>query len=204
MASLTHVTLAALITVASAAVHAGPVEAEPRSATGTTQHPRVNTSASVMVSFKERVAEYAALQEKLSQSLPRLPAEATPQQIDAHQRALAELVRAARKNARLGELFTPDMQQEVRKLMAQVFKQRQDRRELRASIAEENPRGIRLTVNGRYPDAVPLATMPPEVLQNLPALPEDLEYRFVGDSLILFDSRAHIVVDFMPRALPSA
>ena len=37
--------------------------------------------------------------------------------------------------------------------------------------------------------------MPPQVLQALPKLPEELEYRFIGDRLILFDIHAHIIVD---------
>ena len=44
--------------------------------------------------------------------------------------------------------------------------------------------------------------MPPDVLKALPPLPESLEYRFVGDSLILLDPHAHIIVDFLPNALP--
>jgi hypothetical protein len=44
--------------------------------------------------------------------------------------------------------------------------------------------------------------MPPEVLKNLPRLPEELEFRFVGATLILLDPQAHMVVDFVPNALP--
>ena len=61
---------------------------------------------------------------------------------------------------------------------------------------------VPLTVNGRYPDTVPLSTVPPQVLQNLPTLPEDLEYRFVGRRLILLDTHAHTIADYMDRALP--
>ena len=61
---------------------------------------------------------------------------------------------------------------------------------------------MKLAVNARYPDQVPLSTMPPDVLENLPKLPKEVEYRFVGEHLILLDPDAHIVVDLMPRALP--
>jgi hypothetical protein len=68
---------------------------------------------------------------------------------------------------------------------------------------DDNPGGaVKLAVNARYPDDVPLSTMPPEVLKNLPPLPAELEYRFVGETLILLDPDAHLVVDFVPRALP--
>jgi hypothetical protein len=200
--------LAGLVLVLAASslpgtLHADGNEAPLRELTRPQDSP-VNENALVMVAFKARVEEYAKLQVKMEQSLPKLPDEATPQQIDSNQRALAALIKGARPRARAGELFTTEMQAVVRELMAQVFKDRRARAELRAAIAEENPRGVRLRVNDRYPDAVPLTTMPPEVLQNLPLLPKDVEYRFVGDSLILLDSRAHIVVDFMRLALPPA
>ena len=203
MAAITHGVLILTLGAVSVAAHPGGTR-HPADSGRQAQTPPVNEMAKVMAAFTERVAAYAALQEKLASSLPKLPTEATPQQIDSHQRALAALVAKARPAARRGDLFTPDMQAVVRDLMARTFKQPRARAQLRASIAEENPRGLKLTVNGRYPDVVPLATMPPEVLQNLPPLPKELEYRFVGNSLILLDARAHLVVDFMPRALPAA
>jgi hypothetical protein len=39
--------------------------------------------------------------------------------------------------------------------------------------------------------------MPPQVLAALPRLPADLEYRFIQNHLILFDSHAHMIADFM-------
>jgi len=168
------------------------------------QTPPVNDTARVMAEFKARVGEYDAIRNKLSGTLPKLPDAATPQQIDSNQRQLAALIVAARTGAKQGDLFTPDIQAVVRTLMAQVFKERQTRTELRASIAEENPRGIKIAVNGRYPDAVPLTTMPPSLLKNLPPLPDEMEYRFVGDSLILLDARSQLVVDYMSAALPPA
>ena len=61
---------------------------------------------------------------------------------------------------------------------------------------------MRIRVNGRYPDDVPLANMPAELLKNLPPLPEIVEYRFVGDSLILLDSDAHLDRRPLPNAMP--
>ena len=49
---------------------------------------------------------------------------------------------------------------------------------------------------------MPLATIPPQVLQTLPKLTQDLEYRFIGDALILLDVRAHLIADFIEDALP--
>jgi hypothetical protein len=40
------------------------------------------------------------------------------------------------------------------------------------------------------------------VLAALPKLPEEVEYRFVGDRLILLDAHGHIIVDYIEDALP--
>jgi len=78
-----------------------------------------------------------------------------------------------------------------------------DGKQLRDSIMDENVlRDRALTVNSRYPDTVPLSTVPPQVLAGLPVLPEELEYRFIGHRLILMDVHAHIIIDFVDHAIP--
>ena len=166
------------------------------------QEPPVNADAHTMAEFTKRVAEYAALHKKIEATLPKLPDKATPTEIDTNQRAFAAQLAAARAGARQGDLFTPEMQTLVRKLLTGLFKTSAARAQLRASVMDENPTNVRVAVNSRYPDAVPISTMPPEILKSLPLLPEELEYRFVGETLILLDPHAHIVADFVPRALP--
>lgn len=163
----------------------------------------VNPDAQTMLEFTKRVEEYAALHRKIEGTLPALPDEATPKAIDTHQRAFAAAMAKARPTAKQGELFTPPMQNAVRRLIGQLFAGPRARRQLRDSIMDDNPAGrVKLAVNARYPDEVPLSTMPPDVLKNLPKLPKEVEYRFVGEHLILLDPDAHIVVDVMTRALP--
>jgi hypothetical protein len=77
-----------------------------------------------------------------------------------------------------------------------------DGKTIKASIMDENPGVPNLSVNDRYPDAIPLSTMPPQVLKALPKLEEELEYRFVGERLVLMDAHAHIIVDFTDDVLP--
>jgi hypothetical protein len=58
-----------------------------------------------------------------------------------------------------------------------------------------------LKVNARYPEAAPLPTVPPNLLASLPPLPKDLEYRIVGNDLILRDVHANVIIDFIPMAI---
>ncbi len=44
-----------------------------------------------------------------------------------------------------------------------VFSQ-PDGKQLRASILDENPIDAAVRINGPYPDAIPLSTMPPQIL----------------------------------------
>ena len=49
---------------------------------------------------------------------------------------------------------------------------------------------------------MPVSTVPPQVLQTLPKLSEDMEYRFIGDRIVLLDAHAHLIADFIDDALP--
>lgn len=162
--------------------------------------PRVNASAAVIQDFMQRVNGYVTLHKKLEAPLPNLPTQTTPQAIDAHQRALATLIQEARKNGRRGEILTPAMQVRIRTLLRPIFAGKEGV-QVKSEILDNEFKGnVRLAVNARYPDEIPISTVPPQVLSALPKLPEELEYRFIQNSLILFDQHAHIIVDFMDRA----
>jgi hypothetical protein len=162
----------------------------------------VNADARALAAFEAKLKEYAALHQKLEDSLPSLSKDSTPQQIDSHQRALAKLIQQARPRARAGDIFTPQCQVAIKRLLAKVFGGAEGAA-LRASIMDENPGKLALSVNGRYPDSVPLSTVPPQVLQGLPKLPGEMEFRFIGNRLILMDVHAHIIVDLIENALPN-
>jgi hypothetical protein len=151
--------------------------------------------------FETRVKEYVELQKTLAGKLTRLPAEASPEAIDKHERALGALIENARRMARPGDIFTPEIQTIVRRELARIFGGAEGK-QLLSSIMDENPAKAALKINARYPDEVPMSTMPPEVLAVLPPLPKELNYRFVADQLILLDTTAHIVVDYVTKALP--
>jgi hypothetical protein len=164
--------------------------------------PRVNPDAQALAVFMDNVKKYVALHKKLEAKLPKLPKDATPQQIDQSQRALGRLIQQARAGAKQGDIFEKRSRAVFRRLLLGVFGG-PDGKQLIASIMDENVGPIKLEVNGRYPDTVPLSTMPPQVLESLPKLPEELQYRFIGRRLILFDEHAHLVADYIENALPS-
>jgi hypothetical protein len=194
-----------VIVLLAGAVGAGGAAASApatQAATQAQEEKRVNPNAKAIAEFQEEVAEYIELHRKLEATLPDLPIEATPEQIDQRQRALGALVQKERRGAKQGDIFEREVRPVIRKLLAGLFS-RPDGQRLRVTINEENPgEVVKLTVNGRYPDTIPISTVPPQVLSLLPQLPPELEYRFIGTTLILLDSHAHIIVDYLTAAVP--
>jgi hypothetical protein len=165
------------------------------------QPPRVNADALLSVQFVKRIEDYVALHKKLEATLPPRPEHATPEQVDAHARALSKLLAAARPRAKQGDMLPPDTRAYLRRQIGRALSG-PDRASIRQEISEDNPGRVRLQVNGRYPDGIPLTTMPPSVLAELPRIPADVEYRFIGTRLILLDVHAQLVVDYMDAAIP--
>jgi len=58
-----------------------------------------------------------------------------------------------------------------------------------------------LRVNSVYPPGLPLQSTPPTLLLNLPRLPKELDYRVVGHDLVLRDTEANLIIDFLPDAV---
>lgn len=161
----------------------------------------VNADAATIADFMKRVAEYAKLHKKLDDTLQEVPREARPEQFIDHQRALARLIQRERGPAKPGDICPKAMRAIVRRLLAGVFRG-PNGRQIEHSILDEYTGHIRFEVNGQYPEGVPFATVPPQILQVLPKLPDVLEYRFIGERLILLDVHAHLIVDFIERVLP--
>jgi hypothetical protein len=197
-----HVSLLAALLI-GVPLAAGPMPQAARAQASKAQGkkaPAVNATAAAIADFRKRIDAYVASHRKLEDTLPKLSTQTNPQEIDAHQRALGTLMQEARKTAKPGDLLTPAMQRVVRTILRPIFSGLEGTQVKSEILDKEDKTNAKLVVNGRYPDDVPISTVPPQVLASLPKLPEELEYRFIQNSLILFDSHAHIIVDFMDRA----
>lgn len=196
--------LAAAVAVVMLGLESGAPEAQtpkPQASPSPTSAPQPGPKDPAVAGFVERVNQYVALHKKLEATLPKLPQEATPQQIDQNERRLGELIQQARKGAQRGDLFTPEMTVYVKNVMVQVFGGPGGQK-LRSSVMDENVKELPVRVNMRFPDSIPISTMPPAVLKALPELPEQMQYRFVASQFVLLDSHSHLVADFIPAVLP--
>jgi hypothetical protein len=185
---------AALLAAALSAPGAAPALAGPR------QEPRVNPGALTIKQFLDRVDAYLKLREKVRSEMPKLKETSDPKEITSRERALGEAIRGARPGATQGEIFSVDVAPILRQIIAKNLNQRSPA-ERRAAIASL-PSKVILKVNDFYPTTVPLATVPPTLLAELPRLPDTLEYRLAAGRLILRDVNANLVVDVLPNAVP--
>ena len=113
--------------------------------------------------------------------------------------ALAQEIRRARRSAHQGDIFTPDVAERFRRTI-QAALRNEEMEHIRRAAAEQ--RAVELTINEGYPPGAEGATLPGCLGRIFPPLPEGLEYQFVGRSLVLWDARAAIVVDYLPGAIP--
>ena len=165
-------------------------------------NPKVNQDSLIVADFENEVKEYVKLHKKAQAGLPSLKSTDSEHEINQHQRLLADNIRAARPKAKQGDIFAPEISQCLKRLIATSF-QGPDAAKVRASLRRAEPvREIRLQVNAAYPDSLPLQSTPPSVLMNLPVLPPELDYRIVGNDLVLRDVGANLIVDYLPGAVP--
>lgn len=151
--------------------------------------------------FQKRVKEYVELRERLEGKLPNLPAETSPEKIQAHQAAFEKLVRDARMGAKPGDVFTADITAIIRRSIREEFKGK-DRKDLKETALEADTKGVPLRVNYPYPESKELAQTPPTLLMKLPQLPKQMRYRLVGRHLLLVDRENNLIIDYMLNALP--
>ena len=152
--------------------------------------------------FRSRIARYMDLHESLADKYDAvLDPGAEPEAINAARRTLSAALVQARANAKRGDLFTPSIERYFRERI-RAHLRGMDGVTPTFAITEVQPRAVRIGVNAIYPPDVPVPTMPPGVLEKLPPLPDELQYRVVHGALILLDTHARVIVDYIPDVLP--
>lgn len=177
-------------------------------AAGTARWPQPQTSpgsntTQAAADFEAQVQRYVELHRSLEGSVPTVAISEDYAQVLAAIDALAAKIRAARKDARRGEIFTPAIDCWFRD-MIDASLEGCDTRAILAWLNEENPPDVVLApkINGRWPDGASHGPMPPKLLADLPRLPDELQYRILDGDLVLWDVHANLIVDFIRRVLP--
>lgn len=152
--------------------------------------------AETLAEFNQRVRNYAELRRIAERGVPPLRVTDNADEIIRSERTLTARIREVRRSSDRGQIFSRRMETQLKNLFVVVV----DSTTLSA-IMDDGPDEFDVDVNEAYARHKSLATMPPNILLLLPALAEDLEYRFVGRHLIVRDVRANMIVDEIPYAL---
>lgn len=168
------------------------------------QEPSQPNRMAALQLFQERVENYAALHRRLEGPLPPMKPTTDTRSLFLARKYLASAIRAARSTARQGDIFSPDVATVFRQLIGEAFKGREVEA-LLAELSEEHAweHGTHSVVNEPYPEGA-THEMPAILLQRLPPLPEDVEYRILDHDLVLWDIHADLVIDFVPFAFGTA
>ena len=191
---LSHASLAVVLTVlVSSVAYSQAPTARP---SPNTPDFKVQVWGDIVTRFNMLVGAYVDLRGELEKGLPPLTVTDNPAETRRAERALARRIRAARVTAKEGDIFTPAIGAEFKKVM---------RLEMSpytwAVIMDDNPGEFRPRINATYPKRKPLSTVPANILATLPSLPDDIQYRFAGRHLILLDTRARVILDRIPYAI---
>lgn len=151
--------------------------------------------------FEKRIDDYVNLEKNLAKGVAPAKQTTEPQTILDRQGDLAKKIREARSKAKQGDIFSPEIAKEFRRLIGIAMAGRNDS-DIKKSLERSEPVRLVLHVNEAYPAHIPLQSTPPTILMNLPRLPPELEYRIAGHALVLRDAMANLVVDLMPDAIP--
>jgi hypothetical protein len=151
--------------------------------------------------FNGRVADYADLHRRVAAMYPPPHLTADYEQIRRATDALAAAIKAARPDARCGDIFVAGAADIIRARIAALIAQQEYDVALmrRAWRRDHAPQPVVVNQRFPWPGGDPLW---PLLLWELPLLPPELEYRFIDRDLVLLDVDADLVVDVLSGALP--
>ena len=153
--------------------------------------------------FIAATQDYAALHHRIENDTAPLPMNARPETIELYLRAMTDAMRAARADARQGDFFTPALGAELRlAINGALLEHGFTAADVHSTADVEGLDSTRATlrINGTFPWIVG-ASMLPCIINALPPLPPELQYRIVGNDLLLIDVHASLILDILPRAL---
>jgi hypothetical protein len=166
------------------------------------EHRALRTTDTAFDEFNAKVREYQQLREAIARDLPSERVITDADGIYWLRDALQRSIRKARLGVQEGNIFTPGTAPIFRRLIAATAAAyRVELEDLKRSLRHERlPMARTPVVNEPY-DWRLGAWMWPALLQELPPLPGDLQYRIVDDDLVLIDIGAGLVVDILDDAL---
>lgn len=173
----------------------------PLDAMGTRQANVRPAEAAALKQFDTAIGQYMALRNKLRTEVTGPVKNSTASQVTNASDALAGAIERARQGAKAGSLFAPPVAAIIKRRIADAIRD-EDLEDVLDDIDDEGKSGPNPKVHLRLPVSAQMATMPPSLLKVLPVLPKELEYRILGNYLVIRDVDASLILDYIPAAVP--
>lgn len=170
-------------------------------ASGHAQSPELASQA--ISAFEAQTHEYVLMHRRLERLIGPIEFGTPVAEINRITQALAAAIREERRDAKQGDFFTPRLGHVLRARIADaLFDQHYTANDVRIAgrVDGVDYDRVRLQVNDTFSWRLSV-TMLPCVIAALPPLSPELQYRLVGDDLVLIDVHASLVVDILPHAL---
>lgn len=155
--------------------------------------------------FHNAVDAYIALHEAVERTVPPLEMSPDAENIRLAIEAMAAAMRAARPSAREGDVFDAEAAAVLRRRIRATLRERGC--DVAGILAAERDQRRPVPPHPLVHDQFDWgwgSMMPWCLLDVLPPLPGELQFRFVERDLVLVDTHANLVVDVLPDALPPA
>ena len=157
--------------------------------------------AAAIKQFDDAVAKYMALRRKLRSEVSGPVKNSSSSQVNNASDALARGIERARQDAQVGSIFGAPVTAVIKGRIADAVRT-ENLVAVLADIDDEGKASVAPKVHLRLPVSAQMATMPPSLLEVLPPLPKELEYRILGRYLVVRDVDASLILDYIPNAVP--
>jgi hypothetical protein len=177
----------------------------------------VDMERQVLKEFYDEIQDYVRLRQAVADKVPRPKPDASAEEVGAWEKAMTDALIAHRKGANQGDIFERKVETAFRRVIAREIAGPEGPailQELRSgnptlegvpkasNPTQEVKTRVVLNVNSPYPQGAPFSSVPPSLLLKLPQLPDQVRYRFVGRALILRDTEANIILDYITDIVP--
>ena len=160
-----------------------------------------STDDAALQAFRKAIDDYLALHRRLHEEVPGHKPNSDAREVNAAADVLAAAIQRARPKARQGDFFSAAPTGVIKRRVVDTV--RTERLNTVLAGADDEPPTITTPrIYMRFPASSQMASMPPSLLEVLPPLPSELEYRIVGSYLVLRDTHAAIILDYIAQAVP--
>ncbi len=156
-----------------------------------------------ITAFENATHDYVLMHRRLEQQIGSIEFGTPVAEINRIIHELAAAIRSERAGASQGDFFTSPLGHALRaRINDALLEHGYTAGDARAAgrVDGVDYKRVILRVNDTFPWVL-ATSMFPCVIEALPPLPPELQYRIVGDNLVLVDVHAALILDILPHAL---